>query len=385
MKTINKTLLISVIMLTLPSLLFGQFTMDANLRPRTEIRKGTKDVLSVSDQKSVISTSQRTRLNLRYNSSDYIMKISLQDVRNWGSVSTLSNGANNNFDIHEAWAEINLSENFSIKGGRQEVAYDDHRIVGNVGWAQQARSHDLGIIKFNGFLEAHLGLAYNSDNEVSGSYEKMNYLWIHKNFNSFKGSLMRLDKDDLITLGGRLSTTFKGISINFNCYNQKNGSDLDASLYGLDAIYKLNNKFNIGFGFEKQSGLDAENLAFNPVFGTNHKFNGHMDYFYVGNHANSVGLEDKFVSCNYKQNKFNLKMIYHIFNAVTEMDNNLDGNLGSEVDLSISYPFNKDINFSFGHSIYSATESMVYLKGGDLNEKNNWTYLMVSINPKLIQ
>ena len=78
-------------------------------------------------------------------------------------------------------------------------------------------------------------------------------------------------------------------------------------------------------------------------------------------------------------------MTYHIFNAVTEMDNNLDVNLGNEVDLSISYPFNKDINFSFGYSIYSATESMVYLKGGDLNEKNNWTYLMVSINPKLIQ
>jgi hypothetical protein len=385
MKTINKALLISAVMLTLPSLLFGQFTMDANLRPRTEIRKGTKDVLSVSNQKSVISTSQRTRLNLRFNSSEYIMKISLQDVRNWGSVSTLSNGANNNFDIHEAWAEIKLSENFSIKGGRQEVAYDDHRIMGNVGWAQQARSHDLGIIKFNGFVEAHLGLAYNSNNEVNGSYEKMNYLWIHKNFNSFKGSLMRLDKDDLVTLGGRLSTTFKEISINFNCYNQKNGGNLDAFLYGFDASYKLNNKFNIRFGFEKQSGADSKNLAFNPVFGTNHKFNGHMDYFYVGNHANSVGLEDKFISCNYKQNKFNLKMTYHIFNAVTEMDNNLDVNLGNEVDLSISYPFNKDINFSFGHSIYSATESMVYLKGGNLNEKNNWTYLMVSITPKLIQ
>ncbi len=67
------------------------------------------------------------------------------------------------------------------------------------------------------------------------------------------------------------------------------------------------------------------------------------------------------------------------------MDNNLDGGLGNELDMSVSYPFNKDINFSFGHSIYAATESMVYLKGGDLNEKNNWTYLMISINPKLIQ
>jgi hypothetical protein len=384
MKTINKTLLISAVILILPSLLFGQFTMDANLRPRTEIRTGNKDFLSENNQETLIKTSQRTRLNLNYKSEAYTMKISLQDVRDWGSVSTLNNGTNNNFDIHEAWTEINLSEKFSIKGGRQEVAYDDHRIMGNVGWVQQARSHDLGIIKFNGFVEAHLGLAYNSNNKVNGSYEKMNYIWVHKNFNSFKGSLIRLDKDDLVTLGGRLSSTLKEISVNLNYYNQNNGGNLDAFLYGFDASYKLNNKFNIGFGFEKQSGLDIENLAFNPVFGTNHKFNGYMDYFYVGNHANSVGLEDKFISCNYTQSKFNLKIMYHIFNAVTEMDNNLDGDLGSEIDMSISYPFNKDINFSFGHSIYSATESMIHLKGGDLNEKNNWTYFMITINPKLI-
>jgi len=384
MKTEIKKIAISLLMIFGSSSLFAQFTMDAQLRPRTEVRTGSKDVLSVKNQKEVVNTSQRTRLNLNYKASDYSVKVSLQDVRDWGSVSTLSNGANNNFDIHEAWTEINLSEKFSIKGGRQEIAYDDHRIMGNVGWAQQARSHDLGIIKFNGFVEAHLGLAYNSNNKVNGSYEKMNYIWVHKNFNSFKGSLIRLDKDDLVTLGGRLSSTLKEISVNLNYYNQNNGGNLDAFLYGFDASYKLNNKFNIGFGFEKQSGLDIENLAFNPVFGTNHKFNGYMDYFYVGNHANSVGLEDKFISCNYTQSKFNLKIMYHIFNAVTEMDNNLDGDLGSEIDMSISYPFNKDINFSFGHSIYSATESMIHLKGGDLNEKNNWTYFMITINPKLI-
>jgi hypothetical protein len=385
MKTEIKKIAISLLMIFGSSSLFAQFTMDAQLRPRTEVRTGSKDVLSVKNQKEVVNTSQRTRLNLNYKASDYSVKVSLQDVRDWGSVSTLSNGANNNFDIHEAWTEINLSEKFSIKGGRQEIAYDDHRIMGNVGWAQQARSHDLGIIKFNGYIEAHLGLAYNSNNGVSGSYEKMNYLWIHKNFNSFQGSLIRLDKDDLVTLGGRLSTTVKDIALNLNYYSQNNGGDLNATLLGLAGNYNLTTNLNIGLGYEQVSGTDSENLAFSPVFGTNHKFNGHMDYFYVGNHANSVGINDMYFSLGYSLKKMKFNATYHIFNAATEMDNNLDGNLGNEVDLSISYPFNKDINFSFGHSIYSATESMVYLKGGDLNEKNNWTYLMVSINPKLIQ
>ncbi len=33
-------------------------------------------------------------------------------------------------------------------------------------------------------------------------------------------------------------------------------------------------------------------FAFTPLYGTNHKFNGWMDYFYVGNHGSSIGLQD---------------------------------------------------------------------------------------------
>jgi hypothetical protein len=32
--------------------------------------------------------------------------------------------------------------------------------------------------------------------------------------------------------------------------------------------------------------------SFNSLYGTNHKFNGWVDYFYVGNHAESIGLVD---------------------------------------------------------------------------------------------
>ena len=35
-----------------------------------------------------------------------------------------------------------------------------------------------------------------------------------------------------------------------------------------------------------------ENNSFTPFYGTNHKFNGHMDYFYVGNHIGNVGLRE---------------------------------------------------------------------------------------------
>ena len=370
--------------------IFAQFTMDGELRPRTEMRTGTKDALSIADEEAVISTTQRTRLNMNYKTDAYTMKVSMQDVRTWGAASTLTKGDNNSFDLHEAWAEVNIMDNVYLKGGRQELVYDDHRIMGNVGWAQQARSHDLGLIKYDGDFTAHLGFAYNQNNTIAGSYETMNYLWLQKDFDNFKVSALRLRKDELVTLGGRVSGEANGVKINLNYYTQeKDNAELSASLIGIDGGYKISDLINLGFGYEIQSGNDVENTAFSPVFGTNHKFNGHMDYFYVGNHGNSVGLDNKYFSLGYKMNKMKLKMAYHIFNAVSEMEdeagNVLDGDLGTEIDLSINYPFADGVSFSLGHSIYNATESMISLKGsGDIDATNNWSYFMVVIKPKFL-
>ncbi|MDZ7608893.1 MAG: hypothetical protein U5K79_25710 [Cyclobacteriaceae bacterium] len=34
---------------------------------------------------------------------------------------------------------------------------------------------------------------------------------------------------------------------------------------------------------------DTNDKSFNPLYGTNHKFYGYMDYFYVGNSHGQVG------------------------------------------------------------------------------------------------
>jgi hypothetical protein len=56
----------------------------------------------------------------------------------------------------------------------------------------------------------------------------------------------------------------------------------------LEARTPLNEQWTLRGGFELLSGTDLQepdkNSAFTPWFGTNHRFNGHMDYFYVGNH-----------------------------------------------------------------------------------------------------
>ena len=84
----------------------AQFSMDGEIRPRMEYKNGYKN-LADSAMDATVSTTQRTRLNLNLNAESYKVGLSLQDVRTWGSVSTL-NSTNDYFTVHQAWAEINL-------------------------------------------------------------------------------------------------------------------------------------------------------------------------------------------------------------------------------------------------------------------------------------
>ena len=132
------------------------------------------------------------------------------------------------------------------------------------------------------------------------------------------------------------------------------------------------------------------NLLFNsfaPLFGTNHKFNGWMDYFYVGNHAGSVGLTDLFAKVGYQKDKFSALLIPHFFmSAATIIDgagNEMDNYLGTEIDIAFGYKIAKTINLKAGYSHMLATDSMEILKGGDSGVTNNWAWIMFTFKPNL--
>jgi hypothetical protein len=94
-----------------------------------------------------------TRLNFGYTGHRFKLFTSVQDVRVWGQDASTINrttlDANDGLMIHEAWGEIMLLdtsaaiENLSLKIGRQELVYDDVRLLGNLDWLQQGRRHDL--------------------------------------------------------------------------------------------------------------------------------------------------------------------------------------------------------------------------------------------------
>jgi hypothetical protein len=161
-------------------MLYAQVSLTAQLRTRTEVRNGLGNLVPVGS-KPALFTSQRTRLSLGYRLDRILLGASVQDIRVWGQdASSITPADGNRLSLHEGWAEMILVtkldttrnafiDHFSIKIGRQELIYDDSRLIGNLDWLQQARRHDMALLKtqHRGW-QMDIGFAYNQNSDGFG-------------------------------------------------------------------------------------------------------------------------------------------------------------------------------------------------------------------------
>ena len=417
---LKKVVMTFFVTATLYQYSYAQFTFSGEVRPRSEYRHGFK-ALAGQNQEAAFFTDQRTRLNFDYVHEDYTFKIVLQDIRTWGNTAQLVDNDGAYTALHEGWAQLKIAGPLSLKIGRQEIIYDDHRIFGSVAWAQQARSHDAAVFRVKkDALTLDLGLAYNQDQPQmttnfytnQRNYKAMQYLWFHYDvIESFKASILFLNNglqgpvsgnppvhkiNYSQTIGGRLSYAANGLAVNAAVYQQmgmeKSGQEkISAGLYSLDAGYAPSKSMKVTAGYEYQSGNsqvnpDTKNRAFNPFYGTNHKFNGLMDYFYVGNHAHSVGLQDIYLALDGSAGKFKASLSPHVFMSANEVADPINGTaidsyLGTEIDLELSYTVSPQIGINGGYSQMIGSSTMEVLRGGDRNETSNWAWLMITVKP----
>ena len=390
-----------------------QFDINADLRARFENRNGY-GTLKPDTEKATSFISQRTRLVFDYSFKNIKLRVSPQNVKTWGDVATNSK-TDANSAFHEAYGEIKMNEKLSFKLGRQEINYDDARIFGNVDWAMQARSHDAFLLKFNPNTknQIHFGLALNANKETNfyenytiPQYKSLQYLWYHTDFEKLNLSVLFLNNgmpylvgteekvDYSQTLGSRLVFKNGALSIDGAAYLQTGkiaDNSVNATYFSANINYKASTNFNTSVGFEMLSGKDQNDTStdmksFNPLYGTNHKFNGYMDYFYVGNHTNSVGLTDVYVNIGYEKNKLSAKLTPHYFASAASIYSAgvKQGNyLGTELDLTLGYKMYENVTVDAGFSQMFASSSMAVLKAGNKNAGNNWAFISIKINPNL--
>lgn len=160
----------------------AQYSLVGQLRTRTELRDGFGN-LAPKNSRAAAFTSQRTRLTFGNKWERITVNVAVQDIRVWGQdASTISSADGNKFFVHEAWADITLInstdttltfkpiQNLSLKIGRQELVYDDARLLGNLDWLQQGRRFDAALLKaqYNGWA-LDLGVGFNQNADAFGT------------------------------------------------------------------------------------------------------------------------------------------------------------------------------------------------------------------------
>jgi hypothetical protein len=440
----------SILLLIFPLLLSSfhlqaQLKLSAQLRTRSEFRDGQGSPLP-KDSSAAFFTSQRTRLSLGYTGYRIQLGLTVQDVRVWGqdgsTINRSTTADNNGLMIHEAWAEIlftdtaNKKQQLSLKVGRQELVYDDQRLIGNLDWLQQARRHDAAVVRFNTQRWLlHAGFAFNQNREkangtgynpaISGNYagntnggsnyKSFEYLYVKRQLP--KGNLSFLFFTDQFseyqttevnnvpvkqfgsaswsrfTTGFYLNDRVGNLLLTTSAYYQggktASGQPLSAALLSANFLYDFSKKLSAGPGVDFTSGGGSGNTshAFDPLYGTPHKFWGSMDYFYAGNGFGNKGLIDCFVKANYRPSgKLKIALDLHQFVSASEVpgpdDHSLSRNFGTESDLVCSYSLSGQIGFEAGYSHYFGTSSLSSPAVKNINNaslNSNWAYLGINI------
>ncbi len=424
-----KTSIISFLLLTSLSVSLvasenaeNQLNATLQLRPRAEYRNGVLSPRTTGEVPAGF-INNRTRLNLNYRSQGLSMGLSVQNAGVWGQEPQVSRNAN--LGVYEAWAQLTTTDGWFMKLGRQTLVYDDERILGALDWNTAGRSHDVLKLGYEDKThQLHLALAFNQNSEktIGGTYyqtaqpyKTMQLLWYRYNGSpSFRPSFMLMNlgiengnsilgKSDLAsmqTIGTHIAAKATDqLRINGSAFYQlgKTRSDatISAWMLAVQGNYSVSDQTGLILGSDLLSG--EENLnnnttynAFNPLYGTHHKFYGAMDYFYASSFRGNLnpGLWDSYVGISHKPSKkLNVSATCHYFAITAEINDGgspLKKGLGTEIDLQFEYTIRKDVRMSGGYSTLFGTRSMDQVKGGNHNAWQDWGWLSLNINPEIL-
>ncbi|MFK7936068.1 MAG: alginate export family protein [Saprospiraceae bacterium] len=401
----------------------AQFTLSAEVRPRSEFRNGFKTPTS-EGKDAAFFTEQRSRIYMDFKDEKYKFRLSLQDVRFWGEVPQIFKQEDGNTFLSEAWGQYFVTKKFSVKAGRQIISYDNQRFLGGLEWAQQGRRHDALLLMYEDKekkTKFHAGFAYNQDDDVpeqaflqsvganfysvGGNYKALQYAWFNKGFEGGKVSLLALNavnqnpdstSSSKQTFGLIASKNVsEKISLAGDFYYQtgKLGqNNVNALLAGVRATFKTK-VTPLTLGVEYISGKDDADTStditnFSPDYGTNHAHNGLMDYFFVGPANGNVGVMDMFLKTKFKLKKGALIANAHQFMTGSEQldaeGGALNKSMGTELDLVYVVKLAPTVTYHIGYSQLFGTDTLLELRPG--NQKlNNWAWMMITFKPKMME
>jgi len=284
--------------------------LSLSYRPRLEAHTGKDGVAGAGN---VLALSHRARLGVTLERPELALHLQIQDVRTWGEEAhTLKDYTADGLDVHQAWVRWSPADVLTLKAGRQEVSLHEQRLVGAVGWTQQARSFDGALLSGGGeawdldlgaFL-LHEGDLVEEPGDAALALARAGW----KSDTARVDALAMLEHDgrtdfDRVTVGAYAKGAHGPWTGRIEAYGQA-GSSGDAAIRA--AMVGVEGTWSPELAAEPRLTLWADWLsadtdpddtvqrAFAAPYATNHKFYGFADItaFSQGAWADGAGLVD---------------------------------------------------------------------------------------------
>lgn len=255
--------------------------------------------------------------------------------------------------------------------GRQLIAYDGHRFIGDVGWRQDRQTFDAMRIDLLLTEKVNISYSYldqrNSIFAEAADQDSKDHL-LNASVATPIGKVLAyaylLEQDiktenSLDTYGISLSGSADVRSVKVLYAVEYADQEFEMGALKKDAEYRF---AEAGVGFAgltaklsyESLGSDNGVYGFSTPLATLHKFNGWADIFL---NTPAVGLVDTYVTLSGSLAGGNWNLVYHQFDA-DEKTATL-GEFGNELDASYARKFGKNYNVGVKYASYSAKDLAV--------------------------
>lgn len=313
-------------------------------------------------------------------------KIEIENVQEIGSdtFNNTLNGKTNypvvadveGTEVNQAFLQFSGIEKTVLRGGRENLALDNNRFIGDVGWRQNNQTYD-GVNMANQSLEntklfygfvGNVNRIFGEDSPVGDYHTKLHLFNV--NYSGIKdttwvGYAYLLDVDSApAASSSNIGTSFTGkvgldsassllyeAEVAYQQDYQNNPADYSALYWRLGGGYALNN-LSLLAGYESL-GSDGGHVGFSTPFATLHKWNGWADKFLS---TPDTGLDDVYGGLRYTWSEVcpEIKSVafetyYHYFSAEEGGDK-----YGTEWDFNLMASASQYFSFGLKYASYNS-------------------------------
>ncbi|MBT3811214.1 MAG: alginate export family protein [Gammaproteobacteria bacterium] len=365
---------------------YGQVTFD--LRYRYEYVHITDD----SPIKTAIANTMRLRfgyLTPEFHGlqvyAEYEGNLSMQDDYN-----SLRNGKTNyevvadpqEQELNQFWLSYKGIPNTLIKGGRQVIALDNQRFIGNIAWRQMEQTFDSVVIQNKSIKNLTLNIMYIGQVQTVTSIERpitmpvFNFTYKFGRFSTLTGYGYWLADyaaavNSTQTYGVRMHGTPKlihDIQLHYDVgYSNQSDYKNNPGNYGLDRYNIILGASYVGVSI--QSGVEQldgnGSYAFQTPLGTKHLFQGWADKFLV---TPVRGVRD--IKATIDKSFYGVKLLFAYHNFT---ESSGSGKYGNEYDFLLSKHFGKHYQILAKYAYYDASNSQAAVNAGvEKNTQKIW-------------